>query len=112
MLKDTPRYPRIVTDATVPRTARPSYVLGLVSLFIPILVIILLPTIDQVILLVVQNLAVAAALAALILGLLTIRATAGGARPGRVTGVFGVLLAVVSLVYNVPTLVGVMQLVR
>lgn len=98
------------SDINAPRTERPAYLLAAVSLFVPILVLILLPDVDVIVSLIVANLAVAAALVAIVLGIATIRSTAGGTRPGRLDGVFALLLGAVSLAFNVPTLIAAMRL--
>jgi len=100
----------VPSDINAPRTGRPAYLLAAVSLFVPILVLILLPDVAVLISLIVANLAVAAALVAIVLGVATIRATARGARPGRLDGIFALLIAAVSLAFNVPTVIAAMQL--
>jgi hypothetical protein len=93
----------VVTSA--PRTARASYVLALVSLFVPVLLLILLPGIDARLYYLLSSAAVIAALVALGLGIRTLRLGPGG----RLSAVFGILLALVSLFFNAPLVVTGMQ---
>jgi hypothetical protein len=100
----------VPTDTDAPRFARPAYILGAASLFVPILETILLPDISVTLFTIVGAVALLAALAAITLGILTIRATRGGVRPGRLDGIFGILLGVVAVGYNGPLLFRAFQL--
>lgn len=85
------------------RTGRPSYVLAAVSLFVPILATILLPEMQLVLFFTISLVATIGAIVALVLGVRTIRTTSKGG-PGRLDGIFGILLAVVAIGYSAPLL--------
>jgi hypothetical protein len=99
---------RVATLETVteaPRSARASYVLAAVSLFVPVLLVILLPTMPQVLFYVIASLAVVGSLVAIGLAIRTLRLGAAG----RLSAVFGILLGLVALFFSAPLVVTATQ---
>jgi hypothetical protein len=99
----------VPTDTAAPRFARPAYILGAASLFVPILETILLPDISVTLFVIVGAVALLGALAAITLGILTVRATQTSKGPGRLDGIFGILLGIVAVGYNGPLLFQAVQ---
>ena len=85
-------------------SARPAYILGAVSLFVPILATILIPEMNLRLFIAVSSTSTALAIVALVLGIRVLR------RGRSLDGLFGLLLAIVALGYNVPLLVQALQL--
>jgi hypothetical protein len=90
---------------TAPRSARASYVIALVSLFVPVLAVILLPDMSRLLFYVIASLAVVGALVAIGLAIRTLRL----GPEGRLSSVFGILLGVVAFVYSAPIVVSTTQ---